>query len=378
MELALGLKARRYAVEVVLLKARNDFSPGLAGAGVPVTALCRAGWWDIAVLWRLYRHLRQARPDVLHSFLFLANLAGVLAGRFAGVPRVVVSLRCSYEAMLGRFWRRVARWSHWRADRVIVNSEAARREEVAAGFPRERLDHVPNGVRLAADPPGGRRALELPDGPLVLSVGQLEAVKGQRYLIDAWPAVRAAVPGAALFMLGNGSLRAELEELTRRKGVAASVHFLGFREPALPYLLACDLLVQPSLTEGMPNAVLEAMAARRPVVATRTGGLPELVSDGETGVLVPPADPQALAGAIVALLTDSDRRAAMGEAAERRAREHFSVERMVTLTEDAYRRSVRPAKVASLAQPDFVGVELGAEEPHTVGGQPALGPTRSA
>lgn len=351
VELALGLKARRYSVEVVLLKARNDFSPGLAEAGVPVTALRRAGWWDVAVLWRLYRHLRQARPDVLHSFLFLANLAGVMAGRFARVPRVVVSLRCSYEAMLGRFWRRVARWSHRRADRVIVNSEATRREEVEAGFPPERLDYVPNGIRLAAAPAPERAALELPEGPLVLSVGQLEAVKGQRYLIDAWAAVRAAVPDATLLLLGDGSLRAELEELTRRQGVAASVRFLGFREPALPYLLACDLLVQPSLTEGMPNAVLEAMAARRPVVATRVGGLPDVVSDGETGVLVPPADPQALARAIVGLLANPDRRAAMGEAAGRRVRDRFPVERMVTLTEEAYRRSGR-LPVRGLARQD--------------------------
>jgi glycosyltransferase involved in cell wall biosynthesis len=245
----------------------------------------------------------------------------------------------------------VARWSHWRADRVIVNSEAARREELEAGFPPERLDYIPNGIRLAAARTPERAALGLPEGPLVLSVGQLEAVKGQRYLIDAWATVRAAVPDATLLLLGNGSLRAELEEWTRREGVATSVRFLGFREPALPYLLACDLLVQSSVSEGMPNAVLEAMAARRPVVATRVGGLPEVVSDGETGVLIPPADPQALARAIVGLLADPERRAVMGEAAWRRVRDHFLAERMVTLTEAAYRRSGRPA-VGGLAQQD--------------------------
>lgn len=341
VELALGLKRRRYSVEVVLLRARNDFALSLAEAGVPVTALCRARWWDVAVLWRLYRHLRTTRPDVLHSFMFLANLAGVTAGRLAGVPGVIVSQRCSYEATLGRVLRLLARWSHRRADRLIVNSEAARREEVEAGFPPERLDYVPNGTRLAAPPALERDALELPGGPLVVSVGQLEAVKGHLHLIEAWAAVRAAVPDATLILLGNGSLRAELEECARRKGVATSVRFLGFREPALPYLLACDLLVQSSVTEGMPNAVLEAMAARRPVVATRVGGVPEVVSDGETGVLVPPADPQALARAIVGLLADPDRRAVMGEAAWRRVRDHFLAERMVTLTEEAYRRSGR-------------------------------------
>lgn len=343
VELALGLKRRRFAVEVVLLRARNDFSLDLAEAEVPVTALRRVSWWDVRVLWRLYRHLRHTRPDVLHSFMFLANLVGVVAGRLARVPRVLVSLRCSYEATPGRFWRRVARWSHWRADRVIVNSEAARREELEAGFPPERLDYVPNGIRLAAASAPGRAALDLPEGPLVLSVGQLEAVKGQRYLIDAWATVRAAVPDATLLLLGSGSLRLELEELARRNGLATSVRLLGFRAPVLPYLLACDLLVQSSLSEGMPNAVLEAMAARRPVVATRVGGLPEVVSDGETGVLVPPADAQALARAIVGLLADRERRADMGAAAWRRVRDHFPAERMVTLTDEAYRRSGRLA-----------------------------------
>jgi glycosyltransferase involved in cell wall biosynthesis len=342
VELALGLKGRRYGVEIVLLKARNDFSQDLAKAGVSVTALHRTKW-DVGVLWRLYRHLRHTRPDILHSFLPVANLAGVMVGRLARVPRVIVSIRCSYEATLGRSWRRVARWSHRRADRVIVNSEAARLEEIEAGFPSERLDYVPNGIRLAAAPAPGRAALDLPEGPLVLSVGQLEAIKGHRHLIDAWDTVRAAVPDATLVLLGDGSLRAELEEWTRRNGTASSVRFLGFREGVRPYLLACDLLVQSSVSEGMPNAVLEAMAARRPVVATRVGGVPEIVSDGKTGVLVPAADPGALASAIVGLLAQRERRTAMGEAAWRRVRDRFLAERMITLTEDAYRRGQRLA-----------------------------------
>jgi glycosyltransferase involved in cell wall biosynthesis len=348
VELALGLKGRRYSVEIVLLKERNDFAPELAKAGVGVTALHRTRW-DVAVLWRLYRHLRNTRPDVLHSFLPVANLAGVVAGRAARVPRVLVSIRCSYEATLGPVWRRVARWSHRRADRVIVNSEAALREEIEAGFPPERLDYVPNGIRLARSPTPSRAALDLPAGPLVLSVGQLEAIKGHRDLIDAWATVRAAVPDAILLLVGAGSLRAELEESTRRQGVASSVLFLGFRKPR-PFFAACALLVQPSVSEGMPNAVLEAMAARRPVVATRVGGIPEVVSEGETGVLVPPADPPALARAIVGLLADPKRRTVMGEAAWHRVRDRFQAERMVTLTEGAYRRSHRLA-VPGFAQP---------------------------
>lgn len=335
VELALALSVRGYAVEILLLKTRNDFADPLSQAGIPVTALNRAGWWDLGVVFRLYRYLRRSRPDVLHCFLFLSNLLGVTAGRLAGVATIVVSQRCSYQAMLRPFWRRVARWSHRRADRVIVNSKATWREEIAAGLSLGRIRCIPNGVRFSAEDPPDRRELGLPEGPLVLSVGQLEAIKGHRWLLDAWPAVHASCPGATLVLLGDGSLRRSLEARARRAGVGSSVRFLGFRAPA-PFLLACDFLVQPSLSEGMPNAVLEAMAAGRAVVATAVGSLPELIVDRETGILVPPRNAEALGQAILSMLNDPKRCVAMGDAARRCARDRFSTGRMVAFTEEAY------------------------------------------
>ncbi len=338
VELALALSASGHAVEIVLLKQRNDFADILGQAGIPVTLLGRAGWWDLGVAYRLFRHLRRAQPDVLHSFLFLSNLLGVLAGRLAGVKSIVASQRCSYQGMLRPPWRWLARWSHRRADRVIINSRAAWREEVAAGLPADRADCIPNGVRPSTVLPPNRHQLGLPEGPVVLSVGQLEAIKGHRWLLDAWSAVHASCPEATLLLLGDGSLRQKLVARARRNGLGDSVRFLGFRAPAAPYLLACDFLVQPSLSEGMPNAVLEAMVAGRAVVGTATGGLPELVVDQETGLLVPPRDSAALSQAILWLLRDPLRCAAMGDAARRRARDGFSMAQMVALTESAYRK----------------------------------------
>jgi glycosyltransferase involved in cell wall biosynthesis len=334
--LARALDRETHDIRIVIVKERNDFANELRAARIPVVALRRRGWWDALVLWRLYRELRRSRPDVVHSFLFLANLLATVAGRAARVPAIVLSQRCSYDATLPPVLRRAARWCHHRADRVIVNSAAACREEAAGGVLRTRLVHIPNGIG-ALDPPGvGRAALGLPDGPLALAVGQLERIKGHHVLLRAWPTVRRAVPDASLVLVGDGRRRLDLERQARRLGVADSVRFLGFCCPATPHLAACDVLVQPSLTEGMPNVVLEAMALGRPVVATRVGGSIELIEEGETGLLVPPVDADALAGALASLLVDPDRRAALGAAGRRRAREQFSIEAVAARTAALY------------------------------------------
>lgn len=334
--LALALDPARYEKRIVVLKERNDFADALAAAGIPVLALRRRGWMDIGVVVRLWREMRRFRPDVVHSFLFVANLLAAVVGRLAGARWIVVSQRCSYDAMLPPFWRRVARLSHRLADCVIVNSRAALEEERAAGFPPARLAHVPNAASSGPFPAVDRAALGLPGGPLVLTVGQLEPIKGHRYVIEAWPAVRRSHPDANLVLVGDGPARGTLEEQVLRLGLGISVVFAGFRSPADAYVTACDVLVQPSLTEGMPNAVLEAMAAGRPVIASRVGGVPELVVDGETGLLVPPAEPDALARAIVVLLDDPDLGARLGAAAALRARTMFSLESVRAAVEAAY------------------------------------------
>jgi glycosyltransferase involved in cell wall biosynthesis len=333
--LALALPAARYDVRVVLLKRRNDFAEALASAGIPVVALDRKGPVDVSAVLRLAREVRRFRPHVLHSYLFPANLLAALVGRLARVPRVVVSQRSSYEATLRSPWRGLARLGHRLADRVIVNSRAALAEEIAAGCPPSLLVHVPNAAPPAG-PEGPGASDGVPSPGFVLSLGQLDSRKGHRVMIAAWPAVRRAHPEARLLLVGDGPCRRDLEAQARALGVEASVTFAGFRTPAHPFVAASRLLVQPSLTEGMPNAVLEAMAAGRPVVASRTGGVPELVVPEETGLLVAPGDPDALAAAIVRVLSDPDAAARMGAAGAARARTLFSIEAVRRAIEDVY------------------------------------------
>jgi len=357
VRLVLGLDPVGYEVRIVLLKTEDHFAAELDTAGVVVEALHRRGPADIDVVRRLARAIRRFDPDLVHSWLFLANLLTVLATRLVRVPAVVLSQRSCYDATLSPFWRRVARLSHRFADRVIVNSEAALREELAAGVPRHLLVHVPNGITVPAMPAqANRQALGMPAGPLVVCVAQLSHEKGHQHLLDAWPDVAARFPNARLALVGDGPLRPRLESRSRELGLAASVVFTGFQE-ATPWLAAADIVVLPSVTEGMPNAVLEAMALGRPVVATRVGGVPELVEEGETGILVPPNDPSSLAAALCRLIEDPARATRLGNAARLRAAERFAKERMVAATAGVYEdvspriRGGSPRQRSGLAAP---------------------------
>lgn len=340
--LATGLDRARFESSVVILKTRNDFESELRAAAVPVTALGRRLPWDVHVLWRLRRALRAARPDVVHSYLSFANLLTTLVAPSARVPTLVLSQRSSYEATLTPLWRRVARWAHRRASHVIVNSEAARREEIAAGFPEERITCVPNGVPVPERPaPVDRSALGLPEGPLVVCVAQFGPEKAHDVLIEAWQRVREACPGAVLALVGDGALRGQTERQAARLGLTDCVLFLGFRHPATPYLAAADVVVLSSRTEGLPNALLEAMALGRPCVVTTVGGIPELIEHGSSGWLAPPGDAGALAAGLRSLLSDRGLARARGDAARERARQRFGVARMVEATERVYATAPR-------------------------------------
>jgi glycosyltransferase involved in cell wall biosynthesis len=294
---------------------------------------------------RLARLLRELHTDVLHTHTQLApNILGRPAARGAGVA-VVSHLHIENYFRPNRLVREI----HRRLDnatarlcaRVIVVSEATRRALLRQGYPPELMEVVYNGVELddGHDGDGLRRELGIgPDVPVVGEIARLAEVKGQRELIEAMARVGN---GARLVLIGDdleagGAYRRELEAEAARLGVGDRVLFAGFRPDARALLRELDLVVLPSWTEGLPIVVLEAMAARKPVVATPVGGTAELVTDGETGVLVSPRDVDALADAVGGLLGDSERRRRLGEAGYCRVAEHFSAERMTRRVLEIY------------------------------------------
>jgi glycosyltransferase involved in cell wall biosynthesis len=212
---------------------------------------------------------------------------------------------------------------------------------VADGIPRDRIVTVHDGVNLSAidrqAAVDAHATFWLPRGaPIVGNVAALAGHKGQRYLIAAAALTVRDVPDARFLILGEGELRSALERQVHELGLDRHVLLPGFRADAIGLQKSFDIFAMSSVTEGLGSAMLDAMACRTPVVATRAGGIPEAIIDDRHGLLVPPQDPPALAKAIVRLLRDRDLRERLAAAGRRRIEEEFSVDRMVQRTVEAY------------------------------------------
>lgn len=341
--LVLRLDRRRFDPAVWCL-----FGPGLVfarlrGAGIPTRCVGMRHKADLPALFRLARALRRGRPWILHTFLFHANILGRLLGRLSGVPHVVSSERIM--ELEGPFRRWVNRWTGGLADRIVVVSEAVGRYAAeTVGLDPGRITVIPNGVEVGPVPDGAARAiarerLGLPPEATVIGtvLARMDRQKGVDVLLAAAARLPALRRGAAILVVigGRPDEGVALGRATPL-GLDGAVRFLGPREDAVALLPGLDIFVLSSRAEGLPNAVLEAMAAARPVVATAVGGTPEVVVHGETGLLAPSEDPAALAAALQELLDDPARAAAMGVAGRRRVEDRFTVERMVEATQELY------------------------------------------
>jgi L-malate glycosyltransferase len=237
----------------------------------------------------------------------------------------------------------LSRWKYRQVDCFICASEAIRQMLVGDGVPPTRAVTVHEGIDLervdAANPASLHEELWLPhQAPIVGNVAALVPHKGQRHLIEAARLVLPQVPDARFVIAGEGELRSALERQIKDHRLDKHVLLAGFRPDVLSLHQAFDIFVMSSVTEGLGTSLLDAMAAGKPVVATRAGGIPEVVVDGETGFLVPPRDHGAMAAAIVKLLKDDGLRGTMGAAGRARAATMFSAERMVQDTLRVYER----------------------------------------
>lgn len=292
---------------------------------------------DVGRTYRVRGALRLARlargHDIVHTHtLAAANTLARLAARRAGVPVVShLHIENHFRPATAPLLRRLDNATARLAARLVAVSEDTRRAYERQGYPAGRIEVVYNGVGAAAAGNGRLRSeVGLPaDAPVVAELGRLCDVKGQRELIRSLP----SLPDVRLILIGKdlergGAFQAELEREAERLGVRERVLFTGHRNDAQALLAEADVVALPSWTEGLPVAALEAMAQARPVVATPVGGTPEVVVDGETGLLVPPRDHEALAAAIMRLLDDPELRRRFGEAGRRRVEERFSLDVM--------------------------------------------------
>lgn len=299
---------------------------------------------DCRALWTLWRLIRRMPADIVHTHSSKAGFLGRLAARAAGAPHIVHTPHGHifdgyFSAMATRLFslleRLAARWT----DRIITLSDQEARDHLARGIGRPgQFVTIPSGVELDAvstAPP----ARLVAGGPVVGAVARLVPVKGLHHLLDAAPAVLRGCPETRFLLVGDGEMRPALEEQARALGLTDRVTFTGFREDVPSVMGGMDVVVLPSLNEGMGRVLVMAMALGKPIVATRVGGVAELLAHGEAGLLVPPRDPRALAEAITTLLQDPSRARSLAEAGRRRA-SRYSAASMLDALAKLYREVV--------------------------------------
>lgn len=290
------------------------------------------------------RATRAIRPDIVHTHLIHADAYGALASALAGTT--LVSTKHNDDPFRSGKGRHLEKLLTRRASRVICITEAlARFNREVVGLPYRKLRVVHYGLDEPPEtwgPPGGP---VLPAGtPVLVAVCRLVPQKAVDVAIEALPRIREKHPAAHLVVLGEGPLRAELTELAATRGVADAVSFPGRVGDVAWWLRRATVVVHPARWEGFGLALLEAMLCERAVVASNVSSIPEIVLDGETGLLVPPDDSARLAEAVVSLLDEPARARLMGEAGSRRAREEFSVARMAERTAAVYEESLSSSR----------------------------------
>jgi len=335
--------------EVLALCAGGGMQEILEADGVRVRRLPLRDYYPGSVL-RAARAVRAAGPDVIHTHGHFAGVAGRLAARLAGVRALVHHLHTADSTLRPRH-RRLERLLARATRRVVCCSEAvARHARADLGVPEDLTVVVRNGIDPAPEISREAARAHLPadlPAPIVGCVAALAPHKGQAVLLEAWGALPPSLRGGSLVFAGDGGERAALEAQAARLGTGGTVHFLGLRPDVRSFLPALDLLVAPSIgREGLGLAVLEAMDAGLTVVASRTGGLPEAIEDGATGLLVPERDPAALSAALAALLADAGRRSAMGTAGRRRVEREFRAAPMTRRIEAIYEAAMTVQRAA--------------------------------
>lgn len=311
--------------------------------GVRVIELRRRGRRDVAAWGPLLPELR--RTDVLHAHMFGSNVWASALGPALGVP-VVLSHEHAFAHTGGPFQAAIDRHLVARGSRALIAPSALVRARMVGpdGVPEDRVVVLPNGVETRMPTPGRdlRRELGIPPDVLVVgSVGSLRAIKRFDVLIDAADVLRRRHPDVRVVIAGGGPERAALDARIAERGLTDTVRLLGARDDVPDVLAACDVAVTCSDAEASPLSIMEYMGAGLPTVATAVGGIPDVIGDGEHGVLVPRRNPAALATAIGDLLDDPGRRIALGRAAAARRRVEFDLAVMVRRVEELYERLYR-------------------------------------
>lgn len=346
VELALRLDPGRYDITLGCLRVRGPLLERLKGSSVAVRQFYPKGGADsirgVCQIFRLAWCLRRERYQIFHAHDLYANVMGIPAAVLARVPVIISSQRDLAHLDLYRTKRRVwLRRLQKLASAVLTNANAVREAVLAEGhFAPGKVRVIHNGVDLErfSRRSNDRNWLTLSTGEkCVVLVGSMYSdVKGHPTLIQAAAEVVREFPGVHFLLVGDGVRRKDFESLVERRGLQSSFHFLGRRDDVPRILSCCDIAVLPSKAEGLPNAVLEYLAAGLPTIATSVGGNVEILQNEKTGLLIPPEDSSALAQALLRLLRDPVFASELGNNGRDFVAAEFSFQRMIEHTDQMY------------------------------------------
>lgn len=352
--LALGMRRRGHEVRIVTLAPLGRMGAEAAREGIAIESLeLRRHPTDLARIVRLVRLVRAWRPDVLHSHLVHANLLASALRPVTRVPVLLATIHSIHDG--GRLRRAAYRLTSPLVDRFTIISRVAAARWVETGaVPADRLVVVPNAVdtsrfrRLPEARASMRAALGVGDEFVWLAVGRFEEAKDHPTLIAACRRLAERRPASRLLLVGEGSLQRDVERLVREAGMEDRVRLLGVRRDVPELMSAADAYVLSSAWEGVPVVLLEAAATELPIVATRVGGVADTVEDGDTGFLVPPGDPAALAAAMERMeCQPATVRAAMGARGRALVERRFGTDGLMTTWERLYSALARTGSGSS-------------------------------
>lgn len=355
-QIAKGLDRQKYD-SIVACYPNGIFADMLREAGVEVFKADMCSKYNILTIFRLAKFMRQRHIDIVHTHGSRANFYGRLAARIARVPAIISTIaiilgresHADVNVVKRKLYIIIDKLTSGFVDKFLVLSEI-HRNALANDYNIDlsRIEKIYNGIELGEynnEPNKGyiiRKEMNISqESQIVGFIGRLAIEKGLSFLLQAFPKVITVFPDVKFLIVGDGSLRVELESLAERLNTHDNCIFTGFRKDIPNILSAIDIFTMSSLFEGMPMVILEAMASSKPVISTDVGGISELVVDGETGILVPPQDPDALAEAIITLLKDKQKAKQMGIAGRKRVEEYFDVKVMVRRTEEVYEELIK-------------------------------------
>ncbi len=350
LQLVEGLRARFDIV--VAATPGGEFEQGVRELGAEFYPVDMGRRFSLKPILQIKGIILKHRINILHSQGTRADFFGRVAGKIAGVRHIICTIAMPIEGFDVGYLRKkyyqffdcfTERW----VDRFIVVSDSLKQLMVEKRrIPDQKVARIYNGIELGAYNQGSsyrhlRKEWDVPyDVPLIAAIGRMVWQKGFEYLIKAIPDIVLDVSDARFLIVGDGPLTRKLVALSRELGVSQKVIFTGFRSDVKEILSAIDILVIPSLLEGFPMITLEAMAMAKPIVATNITGINEQITNGENGIIVPPRDPSALAKATIGLLGNRETARRMGLAARKKAEQEFSVEKMVSETDNVYKSLV--------------------------------------